>query len=174
MTTASQLVSRYAFENLRVLTLDDNKNMTHIVSTILRALGLTQIHESNDPNEAFEEFKLNSPDLIIVDGHMQPVSGVEFVERVRTASDSPNPYVPILMLSGHTEVRYIKEARDAGINAFIAKPISATAFAKRLVYLLENPRPFVRTQKYFGPDRRNEERELPRGFLDRRRQDPRP
>ena len=45
-------------------------------------------------------------------------------------------------------------ARDAGITEFLAKPISAKALYQRVLNVVANPRPFIRTRSYFGPDRR--------------------
>jgi DNA-binding response OmpR family regulator len=87
---------------------------------------------------------------------------------VRTAKDSPNPYVPIIMLSGFTEHRRITEARDAGINEFLAKPISAKSIYQRVATIIDNPRPFIRAKNFFGPDRRRQNLGPPRNVPERR------
>ena len=69
-------------------------------------------------------------------------------------SQSPNPFVPIIMLTGHTHVDRVLQARDAGVTEFLAKPISINAILSRLVAIVDHPRPFVRTKSYFGPCRR--------------------
>jgi DNA-binding response OmpR family regulator len=48
----------------------------------------------------------------------------------------------------------VQQARDAGINEFLAKPVSVKAMLARLTAVIEYPRPFVRTANYFGPCRR--------------------
>ena len=58
------------------------------------------------------------------------------------------------MLTGHTSIERVRAARDAGVNEFLAKPVSAKAILTRLISVIEHPRPFVRTKVYFGPDRR--------------------
>jgi DNA-binding response OmpR family regulator len=98
--------------------------------------------------------RLFKPDLILVDWVMAPIDGIEFVRMVRMAKDSFNPYVPIIMLTGYTEVRRVEEARDVGVNEFLAKPISAKSLYMRIAKIIREPRPFVRTKTYFGPDRR--------------------
>ena len=85
---------------------------------------------------------------------MPPTSGLEFVEQIRQNMDAPNPYVPIIMLTGHTEVERVKIARDAGVSTFLAKPISAQSLYKRLTSLVEDQRMYVRSHDFFGPDRR--------------------
>jgi two-component system chemotaxis response regulator CheY len=58
------------------------------------------------------------------------------------------------MLTGHSEKKRVVGARDAGITEFLAKPISATTLYERILNLAANPRPFIKTKTYFGPDRR--------------------
>jgi hypothetical protein len=48
----------------------------------------------------------------------------------------------------------VVSARDAGVTEFLAKPISAKALYQRILNVVANPRPFIRTKTYFGPDRR--------------------
>ena len=109
--------------------------------------------------------------MIIADWHMEPLDGLDFVRLVRTAKDSPNPYVPIIMLTGHTEYQRVCEARDAGVNEFLAKPISAKALYMRFASIIDNPRPFIRTKTYFGPDRRRQNIGPPRGTAERRKEE---
>jgi DNA-binding response OmpR family regulator len=160
--------SRYVLENVNAMVIDDNKHMSALVTEILSALGIRNVCAVNDAAKAFKELQHFGADVIIVDWHMQPLDGIDFVKLVRTAKDSPNPYVPIIMLSGFTEYRRVVEARDAGVNEFLAKPISAKALYQRFASLIDNPRPFIRTKTYFGPDRRRQDMGPPRGVAERR------
>ena len=64
-------------------------------------------------------------------------------------SQSPNPFVPIIMLTGHTHVDRVLQARDAGVTEFLAKPISINAILSRLVAIVDD-------HQYQGPERRSE------------------
>jgi hypothetical protein len=57
------------------------------------------------------------------------------------------------MLTGHSEKKRVMAARDAGVTEFLAKPISAKALYQRIINVVANPRPFIKTKTYFGPDR---------------------
>jgi len=162
--------SRFVLENINVLVLDDNRHMRQLVESILHALGVKHVCQAGDAAQAFKELQHFNADVIIVDWHMEPLDGLDFVRLVRTAKDSPNPYVPIIMLSGYTEYRRVTEARDAGVHEFLAKPISAKALYQRFAAIIENPRPFIRTKHYFGPDRRRRDVGPPRGVPERRKQ----
>ncbi len=163
--------ARYSLENISVLVLDDNRHMRSLVQSILHALGVKEIREASDAPEAFKDLQHFHADVIIADWHMEPLDGLDFVRLVRTAKDSPNPYVPIIMLTGHTEYQRVCEARDAGVNEFLAKPISAKALYMRFASIIDNPRPFIRTKIYFGPDRRRQNIGPPRGTAERRKEE---
>ncbi len=92
--------------------------------------------------------------MAIVDFNMSPIDGVEFTRLVRQAADSPNPFLPIIMLTGHAARARVEEARDAGVTEFVVKPVTAKAVLDRINAVVNKARPFIRTQEYFGPDRR--------------------
>ncbi len=58
------------------------------------------------------------------------------------------------MLTGYSEKMRVELARDAGVNEFIVKPVTAQAIISRMNMLISKPRPFIRSEDYFGPDRR--------------------
>ena len=80
--------------------------------------------------------------------------GLELAQMIRQPGTTSNPFVPIIMLTGHSEKNHVMAARDAGITEFMVKPISATALYHRILNVVVNPRPFIKTADYFGPDRR--------------------
>lgn len=143
-----------SFERLRALVVDDNHHMITLVKTILRGFGMKDVLEAHDAVEAFELMNSTHVDFLIVDVAMEPLSGLEFVKLVRTADDSPSKYVPIIMLTAYSEKSTVESARDAGATEFCAKPVTATEIYRKVAAVVNQPRPFVRTRLYFGPDRR--------------------
>src|SRR3954470_21901431 len=144
----------YRFDRLRMLVVDDNVHMRKLVVTILQAFGCTMIKEADGGEKAWAILKDFNPDVIVLDWMMPGMSGLDVVKLIRTDPDSPNPFVPVIMLTGHTLLARVREARDAGINEFIAKPVSVKTMMQRLMSVIEHPRPYVRTKSYFGPCRR--------------------
>jgi len=128
--------------------------MRSIALTLLESFGITQIRDAASGSEGLRIAKVWPADVALVDFKMEPMNGVEFTRIVRNAPDSRNPYLPIIMMTGHSAVVRVMEARDAGVTEFIAKPLSAKTLLNRLNSVLYTPRPFVRTRTYFGPDRR--------------------
>jgi two-component system, chemotaxis family, chemotaxis protein CheY len=139
---------------LRILVVDDNVHMRNLVAAILRGAGFREIFEATDGAHAFEIMRLRNPDLVITDFSMSPIDGLEFTQMMRTASDSPNPFVPIIMMTGHTERNLVYAARDAGINEFLAKPVSADTLLSRVISVFDKPTVFISSKSYTGPCRR--------------------
>lgn len=153
-------MSQGSFDRVRVLILEDNAHMSSILRTILLGFGVRSVVETRDAADAFELMRNANPDLALVDYMLGDVDGLEFTRLIRTASDSPNKYLPIIMVSGHTDRSKVIEAINAGVNEYLAKPVRPVDLYNRMVTLIERPRRFVKSPGYFGPDRR-------------RRQDPR-
>jgi len=147
-------MSGYRFDRLKVLVVDDNAHMRKLVTTILQAFGVVHIFEADGGQQAWTKLRETNPDVLVLDWVMEGMSGIELVQNIRTDPQTPNPFVPVIMLTGHTHIDHVRHARDAGVNEFIAKPVSVKTMMSRLVSVIEHPRPFVRTSVYFGPCRR--------------------
>lgn len=151
------MLKSYNIERVNFLIIEDNKHMSVMVNTILTAFGARNIIEASDGADAFKVLKHYPADIIICDWVMQPLDGIDFVRMVRTSKDSPNPFVPIIMLTGYTEMHRVTEARDAGVNEFLAKPVSAKSLYSRIQAIIEHNRQFIKIKNFFGPDRRRKD-----------------
>jgi two-component system, chemotaxis family, chemotaxis protein CheY len=144
----------YRFDKLRILVVDDNVHMRKLVITVLQALGAVHLFDADNGEKAWGLLRAQNPDVVILDWMMEGMSGIELARSIRTDPATPNPFMPMIMLTGHTQTKRVREARDAGINEFIAKPVSVKTLMSRLTSVIEYPRPYVRTKAYFGPCRR--------------------
>ena len=144
-------------KHLQVLIVDDNSHMRAITASVLRSVGIVNIHEAQNGVVAMERLRQHAIDLVFLDLRMDELDGLEFTRLVRNDPTSANPYLPIIMMTGHSEARRVIQARDAGVTEFLAKPITAKAILDRIQAVIFHPRPFVKTDGYFGPDRRRRE-----------------
>ena len=145
---------RINFNRLRFLVVDDNAHMRRILRALVHSFGSREVYEAEDGAAGLEAFIQYLPDIVITDWVMPIFNGLELTQMIRQPGGNPNPFVPIIMLTGHSEKHRVVGARDAGITEFLAKPISATGLYQRILNLMAYPRPFIRTKSYFGPDRR--------------------
>lgn len=140
--------------NLTVLIADDSRSMRSLIRDILKSLGVKYIHEVASGAAAFDLLLCTQIDIIIVDLHMQPVNGVELLQWLRLSPKSPNPYIPVIMVTGDSTRAMAQIARDVGISAFIAKPMTTRNLVAKLMFVLKDNRKFIRAKTYAGPDRR--------------------
>lgn len=141
---------------LDILVVDDNPQIRELLVTILDALHVKHIREATDGDAGFREICKAPPDIVLTDWVMEPVDGVELVRRVRQSDESPDPYLPVLMITSSCSSTEVIEARDAGVTDFLVKPITPKALYERIVSVIERPRSFIRTKSYFGPCRRQD------------------
>lgn len=165
---------QFDLDGLEVLLVEDNPHMRRIIRSILTMLGVKVVREAGDAEEGLKMAQEGDADLIICSWLMDVLDGPEFVKMIRSGADSKNPYIPIIMLSAFTEKFRVTDARDAGVNEFLAKPISPKSLYQRIARIIEKPRPFVRTASFFGPCRRRQDLGPPGGSVDRRQADPTP
>jgi CheY-like chemotaxis protein len=142
------------FRLIRVLVVDDNRQMRVLTRELLRALEMRSCFEAGDADEGMAMLKSCRADLVITDLAMGKQDGISFARRIRMSSESVAPTTPIIMMTGHAEMSRVAAAIDAGVNAFLAKPISARSLADHVASALNDRRPFIRTSTFFGPDRR--------------------
>ncbi len=144
----------YNIENLKFLVVEDDANMRFLIMTILTSLGVKNTATADSVDKGFGLLYEFDADIVICDLRMEPLDGIELIEMIRNHDTSPNCYVPIIMLTGHAELSAVERARDAGVHEFMAKPVSATKLYAKIKSIIEHPRSFIRSEDYFGPDRR--------------------
>jgi CheY-like chemotaxis protein len=156
------------FRELRVMVVDDQDYVLSLMRTILYGLKIRNLLLATEALSAYEQIEEFDPNIVFSDWNMEPVDGMQFVRMIRTRNDSPNPHVPIIMVTAHNHIKKIKEARDTGANDFLIKPLTVKAIYSRIRATMEHPRPFVHSDSFFGPDRRRREMGPPDGGPDRR------
>lgn len=141
-------------DSVKFLIVDDHPFSRETVSIVLKAAGARNIDFARDGSDALHRIRDGMPDVVITDLLMTGVDGIDLVRMIRQSSDSPNPYLPVIMLSGRADLAAVKDARDAGVTEFVSKPISAAKLLSRIEAVILRPRPFTRTAGFFGPCRR--------------------
>jgi two-component system chemotaxis response regulator CheY len=141
------------YSNLSVIIVDDVLAMRAILRALLRNLGIQNVVEASDGAEALEVLRTKVKNLVITDFSMAPMNGIELTRELRKPK-SLNAFVPVLMVSGHNERSKISEAAEAGVSAFLLKPVTPKALADKLHILMAHQIQPVRSTTYCGPDRR--------------------
>ena len=147
---------RERLAKLFVMVADRDYRTATLVQRILFSFGFRNLDITTNGESALALLRSRPYDLLITEWNMTPVDGVALIRAIRTAkSDKRIPRdIPILMLTARTDFESVAAARDAGVTEFVAKPFSAKTISNRIIQIIDNPRPFVESPVYTGPDRR--------------------
>jgi len=143
----------YDISKLGILVLEKHLLIRRLLTDVFREFGIPTVQSTSEPEVAFEMFKSMPTDIILCDW-TSGLDGMAFLDRVRKAPETPNPFVPVIICTANTELHHVCSARDHGMTEFLAKPISATLIYTRIVAVIEQNRQFIRIGGFFGPDRR--------------------
>ncbi len=148
----------YDISQLRVLVLEKHLLIRRLLTEVFRECGVPTVMSTADPNDAFDMFCDSQIDIIFTDW-CSGLDGMAFLNRVRQDPTSSNCFVPVVVVTAFTELHNVCVARDNGMTEYLAKPISAKMIYSRLVKVIENNRPFIRTGSFFGPERRRRQQD---------------
>ncbi len=160
-------MATYDLSRCSILIVEDNIYVRNTFEDLLRNFQFGKITTADHGEDAIEYLKMMKaasnpgPDIIMSDLVMAPINGMLLTRWVRSAKESPNRMVPVILISGAADKEYVNSARDLGATEFIAKPFSATSVYERVLEVIDYPRQFITTQTFFGPDRRRREESPP-------------
>lgn len=144
----------YSFDKLSILIVEDNQPMTELIKSLLLVFGVGHVYTAKNGKEGFDSYLQHGQDMIITDWMMREMDGISLSRLIRSSPRCKNQFVPIIMMTGFSEKRRVIQARDAGVTEFLVKPFSAKDLYRRIEEVIEHPRQFVKSDDFFGPDRR--------------------
>ena len=114
----------------RVLVVDDDAKIVQLLRTYLERERF-HVDVARDGRQALETFHASRPDLIVLDGMLPEIDGIEVCREVRTVSD-----VPVLMLSARGSVADRVLGINEGADDYLPKPFSPAELVVRVKALL--------------------------------------
>jgi two-component system, chemotaxis family, chemotaxis protein CheY len=116
---------------MRVLLVDDSVTMRRIQKTQINTLGITDIIEAGDGEEAYRKLNESMPiDLIMLDWNMPVMDGITLLKKVR--ADNRFQSVKIIMCTSESEKNKVVDALKAGANNYLVKPFTPDALKEKL------------------------------------------
>lgn len=122
-------------KNMSILVVDDFKTMRRIVSNLLIQLGFSNIDEAIDGESALAKIAEKEYKMIISDWNMEPMSGFELLQKIRT-SEGEIKTVPFIMITAESKPENIIKAKQAGVNNYIVKPFNVDTLKNKLTAVL--------------------------------------
>ncbi len=116
---------------MRMLLVDDSVTMRRIQKTQINGLGITDIIEAGDGQEALGKLKSNMPiDMVLLDWNMPVMDGMAFLKTVR--ADAAFKDVKVIMCTSESEKSKVVEALKSGANNYIVKPFTPEALKEKI------------------------------------------
>ena len=133
----------------RILIVDDDRSNTQTLCKLLQQAGYQNCTAMTDAGAAADQFLELNPDLVLLDLHMEPVSGLDVLARINLLM-SPQSRPAILVLTADTTSEAKHEALAAGASDFLAKPLDHIEVLLRINNLLTAHKLFRQCQLYSG------------------------
>jgi signal transduction histidine kinase/DNA-binding response OmpR family regulator len=118
--TALEKVTGYVGAPRSVLIVDDVVANRAMLADLLGGIGFA-VAEANDGMQAVSMVQMQAPDLVLMDIRMPVMDGLEATRRIR--ANIHLRQMPIVAISASATVEDEREALEAGVNAFMTKPI---------------------------------------------------
>ena len=119
---------------MKILVVDDFPSMRKILRNLLNKIGITDVERAGNGAEAYAKMRKSRFDLVITDWNMEPVTGLELVQRVR--SDARVSATPFIMVTAQNNSESIIEAKRAGVDSYIVKPFTADVLKAKIAAVM--------------------------------------
>lgn len=125
----------------RVLVVDDNKVVRQTVLRVLNRVGYEVVGEASNGVEAVEATEALRPNLVLMDVEMPKLSGIEAAREIQRRCPTP-----VILVTAYDSPELIRQARDAGVMAYLVKPLEAGEMMRTAEIALARFRDWVKLQ----------------------------
>jgi class 3 adenylate cyclase len=123
---------------MKVLVVDDSRTLRRLLIRELNNVGITNITEAGDGNEALEKVRAESFDLMLLDMEMPELDGLGVLNIVK--SDPALSYLPVIVVSGAEQFEKTVECIQIGAEDYLPKPFDPVLLRARVFSSLEKKR----------------------------------
>lgn len=113
---------------MNVLIVDDSTTMRKILINALKSVGIEEIDEASDGQQAVEAAKAKQYGVVLMDWNMPVMLGIDALKMIRLSGNQ----VPVIMVTTEAEKSRVIEALKAGANNYIIKPFKPEAIIAKI------------------------------------------
>ncbi len=117
--------------NVKLLIVDDNEGVRHLVSRWLERAGF-RVEEASDGAEAVELVRKNPPDVILADIRMPKLDGIELARIVKEEF----PQIKVILMTAYSSPQTIAQARREGVDDYLEKPFTRDQVEKMALEII--------------------------------------
>ena len=119
-----------ADKKIQILVVEDNDKIRHLIVSVLRTTGFSNISEAENGKNAWEMFQSSKYDLVLTDWMMPEMDGLELLKKIR-GGEADSKDTPVFLITASDKPDDIVQAAKWKINGYIVKPFSVkTILAK--------------------------------------------
>ena len=118
------------FESLRVLVVDDEKEIRNLIQEILRDMGIVRVHLAENGEMAWQRLSRSELDydLVISDWLMPRMDGLELLKKLRQSGSE----TPFMMLTVKVTAEAVAAAVENRVTLYVAKPFTYGDFSRKV------------------------------------------
>jgi two-component system chemotaxis response regulator CheY len=117
-----------------ILVVDDYATMVRIIRNLLKQIGFENVDDASNGEQALEKIKSKQYGLVFSDWNMEPMSGIELLQRVR--ADPATAHTPFIMVTAESKTDNVITARKAGVSNYLVKPFNAQMLKAKIDQVL--------------------------------------
>jgi DNA-binding response OmpR family regulator len=149
----------YDLSQVECVLYEPEANVRRLLRDALGALRIHRIQMYGHMDDVGKAFETGNPDLLIADGTDAASPLFKLVHAIRNGALGANPFISIIVTAFNPTRSLVSRVTNSGADALLVKPLAPKQLHDRVAALIENPRNFVATSDFIGPDRRKSPRE---------------
>lgn len=153
LSTPVRLPVPTRWQDRPLLIVDPSSFLRRLIADVLRHAGADHVYTFADKDEGLNAASTFARPIIISDWSDKTSPGPAMTRALRR-TNLPVRRAPVIALGHSGQMREVERARDAGVNAFLLRPVAPAALFSRLEDTTRRPRAYVETESFAGPDRR--------------------
>jgi DNA-binding response OmpR family regulator len=134
-------------------------NVRHLLRDALGRLRIQNLQVFGHMEDVRKAFQAGNPDLLIADATSTDSETFKLVQSIRHSQIGANPFIGIIITAFHPTGALLAKVTNCGADSLLVKPVAFRQIKDRIDRLIEQPRNFVVTSDFIGPDRRKSPRD---------------
>ena len=123
---------------VRIMVVEDEDYLRDVICDAIEHLGIRHVHQAADGTEALTKSDQIHPDLVFCDIQMEPMGGLEYLRKLRQSVDPDVACIPVIFLTATTDEKTVRQAKELGVNGFLAKPPRSSTIKETINRVLDN------------------------------------
>lgn len=151
-------MNQHAYKDVRVVLCETNPALRSGLQGVLHGKGFRDLTICRDGNSLVAALDEEVIDLVVCDADLPGLDFCVMAQQLRQKTFGRNPFTLIISVVSDASVGEVRRMVNAGVDRILRKPTPMFALGEHVDALMVSRKPFVATEHYIGPTRRNNRR----------------